>query len=71
MYRYLVGALALAPLSPAFVQTIDAAGARSSNMDSEDTIVVTATRTQLPASALPLTVDVIDREALERQVLVS
>ena len=34
-------------------------------------IVVTATRSQLPASALPLTIDVIDSEALERQVLVN
>ena len=71
MYRYLAGALALAPLSPAFAQTADPAGATSSDTDGEDTIVVTAARTQLPASALPLTVDIIDREALERQVLVS
>ncbi|MBU1755510.1 MAG: TonB-dependent receptor plug domain-containing protein, partial [Alphaproteobacteria bacterium] len=71
MYRYLVGALALAPLSPAFAQTTDAVGATASKTDGEDTIVVTATRTQLPASALPLTVDVIDSEALERQVLIS
>ncbi|MEG3170255.1 TonB-dependent receptor [Sphingomonas sp. LB3N6] len=34
-------------------------------------IVVTAARTNLPASALPLTVDVIDRETLSRQVAVS
>jgi iron complex outermembrane recepter protein len=34
-------------------------------------IVVTAARTILPASALPLTVDVIDRETLSRQVAVS
>ncbi|WP_448664071.1 TonB-dependent receptor [Sphingomonas sp. CJ20] len=36
-----------------------------------DEIVVTAARTVLPASALPLTVDVIDRETLSRQVTVS
>ncbi len=34
-------------------------------------VVVTAARTTLPASALPLTVDVIDRETLSRQVAVS
>jgi iron complex outermembrane receptor protein len=34
-------------------------------------IVVSAARTQLPASALPLTVDVIDAATLERQVAVS
>jgi iron complex outermembrane receptor protein len=36
-----------------------------------DQLVVTATRTILPASALPLTVDVIDSEALSQQVSVS
>lgn len=43
MYCYLAGALALAPLSPAFAQTTDAAGTTSSDTDGEDTIVVTAT----------------------------
>ena len=36
-----------------------------------DQLVVTATRTILPASALPLTVDVIDQEALSQQLTVS
>jgi iron complex outermembrane receptor protein len=36
-----------------------------------DQLVVTAARTILPASALPLTVDVIDSEALSQQVTVS
>ncbi|RIV86327.1 TonB-dependent receptor [Aurantiacibacter xanthus] len=74
MYRYLVGALALAPLSPAFAQSADSPADASStrNDPANDTaIVVTAARTQLPASALPLTVDVIGSEALERQVLIS
>jgi len=35
------------------------------------TILVSAARTQLPANALPLTVDIIDAAALERQVAVS
>jgi len=35
-----------------------------------DQLVVTATRTILPASALPLTVDVIDSEALSQQVAI-
>lgn len=38
---------------------------------SDETIVVTATRTRLPASALPLTVDVIGSEQLEDQLAVS
>ncbi|WP_294238704.1 TonB-dependent receptor [uncultured Sphingomonas sp.] len=47
-------------------QTRDEAG----DAKRED-VVVTAARTILPASALPLTVDVIDRETLSRQVAVS
>lgn len=34
-------------------------------------VVVTAARTVLPASALPMTVDVIDRKALSEQVAIS
>jgi iron complex outermembrane receptor protein len=34
-------------------------------------VVVTAARTKLPASALPLTVDVIDKGALDQQVAIS
>lgn len=71
MYRYLVGALALAPLSPVYAQSVDNSDNTPQNKEGEATIVVTAARTQLPASALPLTVDVIDSEALERQLLVS
>ena len=72
MYRYFVGALALAPLSTiAFAQDIAPADGPSSDADEQSTIIVTAARTQLPASALPLTVDIIDSEALERQVQIS
>ena len=72
MYRHLVGALALAPLSTiAFAQDITPADGDPSNADEQSTIIVTAARTQLPASALPLTVDIIDSEALERQVQIS
>ncbi|MDV3455840.1 TonB-dependent receptor plug domain-containing protein [Sphingomonas sp. HF-S4] len=39
--------------------------------EGDSDIVVTAARSTLPASALPLTVDVIDRETLSRQVTVS
>ena len=34
-------------------------------------VVVTAARTILPPSALPMTIDVIDREALDQQVKIS
>ena len=72
MYRYFVGALALAPLSTiALAQDIAPPDGASSDADEQSTIIVTAARTQLPASALPLTVDIIDSEALERQVQIS
>lgn len=71
MYRYLAGALALAPLSSAFAQEVEPSSRATTDDAGESEIVVTATRSQLPASALPLTIDVIDSEALERQVLVS
>ncbi|TCP34226.1 TonB-dependent receptor [Sphingomonas sp. BK235] len=47
------------------------ASAQVAPADARDDVVVTAARTNLPASALPLTVDVIDRETLSRQVTVS
>lgn len=72
MYRYFVGALALAPLSTiALAQDVAPPDGASCDADEQSTIIVTAARTQLPASALPLTVDIIDSEALERQVQIS
>ena len=53
--------------APAFAQTADDDAAERENSD----IVVTAARTELPASALPLTIDVIDSEALAEQVAIS
>ncbi|UIP06088.1 TonB-dependent receptor [Erythrobacter sp. SDW2] len=72
MFRYFASAFALVAVSPAVAQSTsgDEADREQVGVDGE-TIVVTATRTQLPASALPLTVDVIDSEALERQLLIS
>lgn len=72
MYRFLVGALALAPLSSLSAQTADPVRDVPVDPNGDETsIIVTATRTQLPVSALPLTVDVIDSVTLERQVLIS
>lgn len=45
------------------------AGAEEAKGDAE--IIVSATRTQLPPSALPLTIDVVDTEALQQQVQIS
>ncbi|WP_168454277.1 TonB-dependent receptor [Sphingopyxis microcysteis] len=61
--KLLVAALASTALSaPALAE--EAADAATS----DDTIIVTAARTILPPSALPLTIDVIDKEALDQQI---
>lgn len=39
--------------------------------DADSEIVVTAARTILPANALPLTIDVISKEALDQQIILS
>lgn len=62
-------ASALAGLSLLALSVATAAHAQDAT--DVDQLVVTATRTILPASALPLTVDVIDSEALSQQVSVS
>lgn len=69
MYRYFASALALAATSPAIAQSVSTDD--SAKDDSDPSIIVTAARTQLPVTALPITVDVIDSETLERQVLIS
>ncbi len=61
--KLLVAALASTALTaPALAE--EAADAATS----DDTIIVTAARTVLPPSALPLTIDVIDKEALDQQI---
>jgi len=62
---------ALVVTSPALAfQTQDSADAQ--NGEAEDSaIIITAARTALPASALPLTVDVIDNESLTQQIAIS
>jgi len=72
MYRYFIGALALSPLSSvALAQDIGPVDGTPPEADDKEAVVVTAARTQLPASALPLTVDIIDRDTLARQVQLS
>ena len=67
--KLLVAALVTTALSsPAFAQDnapID------EGANGESTIVVTAARTILPPNALPLTIDVIDQDTLDQQVVVS
>jgi iron complex outermembrane receptor protein len=61
--KLLVAALASTALSaPALAEEAD------DSAPGEDTIIVTAARTILPPSALPLTIDVIGKEALDQQL---
>ena len=69
-FVYSASALALA--SPAFAQTTEPEFPASEADESvAPDIVVTAARTQLPVSALPLTIDVIDTESFDRQLTIS
>ena len=66
--KFALAALACTALSsPAFAQ--DAAPAKAPA--GEDAIVVTAARTILPPNALPLTIEMIDKEALDQQIAIS
>jgi iron complex outermembrane receptor protein len=58
--------IALAAAAPALARAEDQAVQAD-----VDQVIVTAARTILPASALPLTVDVVDSEALSQQVAIS
>ncbi len=59
---------ALAISSPSLAQDVETTDVPQ---DGEEVVIVTAARTQLPATALPLTIDIIDREQLARQVQIS
>ena len=55
----------------AAVLALAAAPLRAADAPGGEDIIVTAARTELPASALPLTAVVIDTETLARQLTVS
>ena len=61
-----IAAVACSLAAPALAQDAGDADAASG----ED-VVVSAARTALPPSALPLTIDIIDRAALDRQVAIA
>lgn len=66
--------LALAMLAPTAAHAASdpaSAKAAASEPDESDQVIITAARTELPASALPLTVDVIDKEELDQQVSIA
>ncbi|OJW76260.1 MAG: TonB-dependent receptor [Sphingomonadales bacterium 63-6] len=64
-----VFALAAMAGSPAFAQS--EGGAQSEDNGADKAIIVSAARTTLPANALPLTIDVIDQEELNQQVIIA
>ena len=55
---------------PAAAQEANGDGADRRDAD-DDVIIVTATRTKLPVSALPITVDIVDEKQLASQVAIS
>jgi len=59
--------VALVWLTPAAAYAQEAASAE----DGDDQVVITAARTVLPPNALPLTIDVIDKDALDQQIAIS
>ena len=66
--KWIVAALLSGTLPfPAFAQ--DAAPADADT--GEETIIVTAARTVLPPNALPLTIDIIGKDALDQQIAIS
>jgi len=66
-FRIAVSITALATAMPAFAQTVPDADAESAR----DEIIVTATRSILPANALPLTIDVVGKADLDQQMTIS
>ena len=66
--KFALAALACTALSsPAFAQE----SAPADTAEGEDAIVVTAARTILPPGALPLTIDIIDKDTLDQQIAIS
>ena len=55
---------------PSASATAEAAAAPTEEEQGEE-IVVTGARTQLPVTALPLTVDITDKDSLDQQVAIS
>lgn len=69
--KFAIGMIAVAAIWTGSAKAQDTRAGEDALETARENIVVTAARTNLPASALPLTVDVIDRETLSRQVAVS
>ena len=60
------------PLAPVFAQVEGPNGDLAADQrEGAEDIVITAARTVLPANALPLTIDVIDKATLDQQITIS
>ncbi|WP_443024885.1 TonB-dependent receptor [Sphingomonas sp. Leaf22] len=69
--RWMIGAaLALVP-QPVIAQEAGPEAATTAARPVDDEIVITAARTILPPNALPLTIDLIDKQALDQQIALS
>ena len=58
-------------LNDATADSADLAAAPADDDEQPQDIIVTGARTQLPVTALPLTVDIIDKESLDQQVAIA
>lgn len=68
----LTGVATMAVLAmPATAQELDPDKGDATTADKDDEIVVTAARTILPPNALPLTIDLIDKQAIDQQIAIS
>ena len=74
MQKYMVTGLVIASVwgNPVHGQALQRdISPTSDGQQSDSDIVVTAARTILPASALPLTIDIISKETLDQQIILS
>ncbi len=74
MHKHIVAGLVLASIwgNPGQAQpSISRESGSTVPPEADADIVVTAARTILPASALPLTIDIIDKDALDQQIILS
>jgi iron complex outermembrane receptor protein len=71
LVHVLIGLLATTASPAAWAQAQPNGASASSADDAEADIVVTAARTILPPTALPLTIDIINKEALDQQIILS
>lgn len=68
----LVALIWLAPVAAHAEEAATATEAETpGNAEDEGQVVITAARTALPANALPLTIDLIDKETLDQQMAIS